>query len=503
MYRIALIEDEVYALRALEQKILDIGGPYTIVGTAPDGERGLSLVLETNPDIVLTDIRMPHMDGIALMKKLKEHACTALRVIISGYQEFEYAKQAMRLGAEDYLLKPVDPAELSACLTRCTERIIARRREHNAVSFLMEDTKLFMHLCADHACFAVCYLLMGNALTHPSYSTHPSVPAMLPEDIESLMASQFGAQCAMHCYDAMYSNEKVLIISLPEQHAQPASIQRQLDAGIQAVTAQIGTQVTLFFSLCDQEHMIGRHIRDARKGALSNAMLGISRVCTKAPVMPFQPPNLKQKAEQITLFLRQDQPHLLRTFVQDIATAWQTEHCTMADMRTSMIFLLRLIADTLSDGFTYPSDISFLVENILCFASDHQTLAEDMCSLLLELFGPAARPRAKPSSPEDIVSHMEEYFTRNLSMNITLQMLSDEARLSKVYLCRVFRQVRDMTPMDCFTKMKIERAREMILQHADMPLREISDSLGFSDTYYFSKVFKRVMGISPSALRKA
>lgn len=73
--------------------------------------------------------------------------------------------------------------------------------------------------------------------------------------------------------------------------------------------------------------------------------------------------------------------------------------------------------------------------------------------------------------------------------------------VSKVYLCRVFKKMKNTTPIDFFTHLKIERAQEMIRAFPSMSLREIAEALGFSDMYYFSKVFKRIMGFPPSDLR--
>ena len=110
--KIFIVEDEVFALKTLCKKVSDLSPDYEVVGTAADGVEALPGILKTQPAIVLTDIRMSRMDGLTLVQKMKENGVSAIPVVISGYQEFEYAKQAMHLGVKDYLLKPIELNEL-------------------------------------------------------------------------------------------------------------------------------------------------------------------------------------------------------------------------------------------------------------------------------------------------------------------------------------------------------------------------------------------------------
>ena len=102
--KIFLVEDEVFALRTLCKKVRDLSPDYEIAGTASDGVEALPLILEARPEVVITDIRMSRMDGLTLIREMKEAGVSAIPVILSGYQEFEYAKQAIHLGVNDYLL---------------------------------------------------------------------------------------------------------------------------------------------------------------------------------------------------------------------------------------------------------------------------------------------------------------------------------------------------------------------------------------------------------------
>lgn len=117
-YTIVVAEDEELLLNNLVQKIEKTDPDFEVVGTAQTGRQAYDLVEELTPDIVITDIKMPVMDGISLLTKIKEHYPLTKFIITSGFSDFDYAKSAISLKVSDYLLKPVDSEELANALLR-------------------------------------------------------------------------------------------------------------------------------------------------------------------------------------------------------------------------------------------------------------------------------------------------------------------------------------------------------------------------------------------------
>ena len=115
-YTVVVAEDEELLLNNLVQKIEKADEEFEVVGKALTGAQAYELVEKHNPDVIITDIRMPVMDGIALLTKVREQYPLMKFVITSGFSDFEYARSAINLKVSDYLLKPVDPQELSAVL---------------------------------------------------------------------------------------------------------------------------------------------------------------------------------------------------------------------------------------------------------------------------------------------------------------------------------------------------------------------------------------------------
>lgn len=115
-YTIIVAEDEPLLLENLILKVKQSGTNFEVIGFAQTGIQAYELIESLNPDLLITDIRMPVMDGLELIKKTREHHSQTDFIITSGFSEFEYAKAAMKYQVSEYLLKPIDPNELKTAL---------------------------------------------------------------------------------------------------------------------------------------------------------------------------------------------------------------------------------------------------------------------------------------------------------------------------------------------------------------------------------------------------
>ena len=118
MYRVFLVDDEPWALVVLKNMIVWSDYGFVVSGEAEDGGQALERIEHTNPDLIISDIRMPGMDGLSLMERLRELGRRTQVLLVSGYTDFEYAQRAMRLGCAGYLVKPVEEKELTEALKR-------------------------------------------------------------------------------------------------------------------------------------------------------------------------------------------------------------------------------------------------------------------------------------------------------------------------------------------------------------------------------------------------
>jgi len=127
--KILVIDDEYLVRLGIRETIDWDEHGFSIIGEAADGRKGLELALQNKPDIILTDIRMPFMDGLEFMHQIRKHGLNSKIVVLTGYAEFDYVKTAMDNGASAYLLKPIENEQLFDTMKQLGEEIIRQREE--------------------------------------------------------------------------------------------------------------------------------------------------------------------------------------------------------------------------------------------------------------------------------------------------------------------------------------------------------------------------------------
>lgn len=121
MLKIIIIDDEELIRMGLVKLLTDAGRGYSVIGCFADGSEALKALLNSEADVVITDMRMPEMDGMKLLKAVRDMLNMITFIVLSGYSDFDYARTMFRYGAVDYLLKPVDQHELFKCLDKIAE----------------------------------------------------------------------------------------------------------------------------------------------------------------------------------------------------------------------------------------------------------------------------------------------------------------------------------------------------------------------------------------------
>ena len=127
MIKVFLVEDEIIIRNGIKNSINWEMHGYDFVGEASDGELALPMILEKKPDILITDIKMPFMDGLELSEQVKKVLPATKIMILSGYNEFDYAKMAIKIGVTDYLLKPISSEKLLDAVNKVAEEIRKER----------------------------------------------------------------------------------------------------------------------------------------------------------------------------------------------------------------------------------------------------------------------------------------------------------------------------------------------------------------------------------------
>ena len=135
-YRVLLVDDEEEIRAGISRKIDWDSLGFTLAGEADNGEEALELAELVRPDVVLTDIKMPFMDGLELCRRLKRILPAAKTVVFSGFDDFEYARQAVGMGVSEYIMKPINAQEMSGVLLRLKDQLDQQQAERRDMESL-------------------------------------------------------------------------------------------------------------------------------------------------------------------------------------------------------------------------------------------------------------------------------------------------------------------------------------------------------------------------------
>ncbi|KGX84570.1 response regulator transcription factor [Pontibacillus marinus] len=183
MYRTILVDDEPIIKKSIAKLIEKKFSHFEIIGEAEDGQEALELTLNSDPDLIITDIRMPEMDGIELIREIHKLNKGTHIVVVSGYNEFDYAKQAIHYNAVDYLLKPVKPQELYLTMERVEEKLQNRDRYKPENRKWLWDCKIYSEEMVE-------YIWKGRIIDIKSYLTNVH-NSLLNNDLDLPVLRQF------------------------------------------------------------------------------------------------------------------------------------------------------------------------------------------------------------------------------------------------------------------------------------------------------------------------
>ena len=210
-YRVVLCEDEPLLLMRLRRMLEGLDCGFTVVGTSENGREALAQLAEMGADLLITDIRMPVMDGIELIRKLQEEQPRLECMLISGYGDFEYARTALRLGVCEYLLKPVSEEELRQALTRIRERLDERRGEIKSALSASPDAS------ADTVIEQLGVYIREHAFEEIRFAELITRTNYHPNYVSRLFSKRFGAPPQRYQIVQRMNEAKRLLMLLPDE----------------------------------------------------------------------------------------------------------------------------------------------------------------------------------------------------------------------------------------------------------------------------------------------
>jgi two-component system response regulator YesN len=502
MYKIMIVEDEPPITRYLMKLVAAHCPGFKVDYTADNGAEALQKIALAKPDVILTDVKMPVMDGIELVSKVKTDYPEIYTVIVSGYQDFEYAREAIKLGVMDYLLKPVEPGQLKDLLNTLALKLdkdyfsggvelLARL----ASGLSTDEAKMVKYLKYQH--FAAIVIRKGALPTglrnKPSdmkeFSGLTDLKAFDLPDVE--MVWQIGGR-----------DEAEIVLILGMDHGCKI---KNVSEAFQTILDNYGGFHTIihssrYFELKDLAEKVAglyealnQSIIIGKSQTLDDTVLG--HVSTQAPPILNSP--LVNKIEFLITSRSLSQ---LKDELGNLFKTWENESRTQAWMEKMLRQILGVVEKhTVEISADTSLNLEKQLEEALFYATDFDGLFNYIWDMIVEMISPDSA--SKKSSSANLLQRVDTYLHQNLAEPITLQGICEQIGVSQPYLSRLFRKSKDMSFIEYCNHIRINEAKRLMVEHPEMLLKDVALIVGYKDPYYFSRIFKAVTGTAPSEYR--
>ncbi|NBH26153.1 response regulator [Lachnospiraceae bacterium] len=531
MLKVFLVEDEFVVRQGIKNNIDWKSHGYDFCGEAADGELAFPMIQKLKPDIVITDIRMPFMDGLVLSRLIKKELPWVEIIILSGYEEFEYAKEGIKIGIAQYLLKPINGEELLKEVDTVSEKIRERHKENEIrdkyikemeENFLKEQKDLFQ------------YLVTGSK----SAAQLLEMADRLDIDISAMWYNivLIKIQSTYHAYEE-FSNSLIEIEEKLKEIADEASLlmfDRNLegkallfkgDSKEEIIKIQNGYLDKIKDMLMEYENVRyfgGIGIPVNRLGELTVSFEKASHAFAHRYLVN---ESLILKSEEIEqgVYIEKEKfnisnvnpKHIDRNKIREFLKVGDKEEVIyfvdefFKDLGTNVMksnmFRQYIIMDAYFCVADFLEDIKISRDEIETFDADSGILQSEKTAVnyIVRIIKKALELREKTASNRygDIVGEVMDYIEQNYAdEELSLNLLASHVNFSPNHLSMIFSQQTGKTLIKYLTDFRMNKAKEL-LRCTGKRSSSIAMEVGYRDPHYFSYLFKKTQGITPTQYR--
>jgi len=517
-YRVFLVEDEIVTREGIRDNVDWAAAGFEFCGEATDGETALQLIEDSKPDVIITDIKMPFMDGLQLSKVVRENMPWIKIIILSGHDEFEYAQSAVKLGVTEYLLKPISAQGLHNVLLRVAKTLekeqlelkqlkrmqtqlqdsLVLTREKFLLDLLMgvyspaeaieQSQQLGLDILAKYYLIAMFEINLCQDASKFEYQQYHNI-----ERIVSEFASN-----NLDIFLTKKDFEELVLFIKGEDKEQLQSEGKFITQVIKnEIEKQIDCQVNLKFgTVQDRLGFVHVSFLDALFSEESRALQ------TSESTVPdglIEPVTLDHDA--ITNFFKFGAPNEFEAFFDQVLRPIGELALDSPLMMQYLFVDLVLKAAEIKNNYDRSGqDLDHNIDEIISRIHNLADLRTESRRIIVDVI----KLRNQQISPEraKLIQQTRRYLEENLSNpDLKLRDLAENFSLSPNYFSAIFRKEMGETFKDVLTNLRINLAKEL-LRTTNLRVSEIADQSGFNDAHYFSHVFKRLTGFTPTKFRQ-
>ena len=530
VYRLLVADDEYWIREQL--RILVDWGSYGIEFLEPavDGEDAYEKIVQMHPDIVITDINMPFICGVELVRRIKKEYPQIVTLILSGYSDFEYVRDSLTAGAADYILKPIEKMELIKAFTRAldlinTQKMLEKEKKVHRESLLRatsalndrEFSELIIHKKENYSSLGMehlipqmdednkgyCFMLIKiNQINSLGEIFHYDVN-LLSYTIKQRIRDKLREQVLFLFNNVYCSNEFIVAVKASGYDPEEQGYRLLLD-----LSDFMNRILVIGISEC---HYTESEYYDACQEA--SLAIGAKDISKRNKVISYS--EMKDKRNDARFLSSEKKKtlhHMCKTDKTQISNyifeIMGMGHCveqrwTVMEASQNAESIIQILTEHAKEISRDPWEI----QNEEVLSSVRQAIddgsQEGICEVLQEFMETVLDMETEiviTGSGKDTIKSLEKYIEEHYYENLSVKSLAEMFHMDASYLSKLFKKEYGYNLVHYITMKKIDMAKKLISED-DKPLTEIAFLVGYDDYNYFNKVFRRIENISPREYR--
>ena len=535
--RLLIAEDELWLRKRLVSTIDWSSYGISEVYEAEDGGEALEIALKEKPDIVITDIRMPELSGIDLMKKLNENSIFSKMIVVSGYDDFEYAQGALRMGAINYLLKPVDEEELLDSVKRCVEELKKEKNKETVFDKQSAASEMLMEHIYEDLIFEtsekrteellqklsrkeIGFPFQSAAVVNMQVREHTF---FVNDKVKSDMWSVYQwlrRNLLEDCYECQYlymrGSQIVLLLFGDDPEAKfMERVENWVQLILEALQKELN--ISLFMAAGDvtddfsgihrSYEMAQKKIKEKR--AEEKRILALRNQETEQELNTrFDDVYGEYDFKLLIKEIRNGDSEKAQTELQAILQS-SSRRLQSADMMKLQLFYMnfinRIAGACLPECEAYADELAMqcmtVMRELIYIGSD--TIVTEMWDCLRKFVEKLVEVYQENNGKRKhwMIDQVLQYVEENYNTALSTRDIAGRFFMNTSYFSKLFHEQMGCTFSNYLINVRVEKAKMMLTQ-TNMKLYDIAEAVGYTNVQYFSTIFKEKEGLTPSAFRQ-
>jgi len=518
-YKVFLVEDEAITREGIRDNVDWQASGFEFCGEAADGEMALPLLGTARPDVLITDIKMPFMDGLQLSKIMRERMPWVKVIILSGHDEFEYAQQAIKLGVTDYLLKPITVQNLQTALQKLTVQLDQERKEREELKKLQEQAEenratlrerflfklivgavsptetvengqaLGLNLIARHYLVVILKIELGDRTEQYESAEYLQIQNAVIEltkkdpDVFALKRD-WGDLILIMKGDTQEYLEEARDSLLYE-------IRQEVEKTRYKLTVGMGTTKSRIADICQSFVEALAHIQN-----LANGESGLNHALERMELLKVD----KSAVENyLHSGMKEGFDEFFNAYLLPLGETALKSNLIKNYIFVDVVLAIAKLVDDLGGEMDKVIPELDSIEMVMSNIKTIEQLREQVRGIMSAAL--AYRDSQPRGQYKDLIRQVKAYIDSHYTdPELSLNVVAAQANLSASHFSVVFSQETGQTFKEYLTEIRINKAKELLRMTA-LRSADIAYQIGYNDPHYFSSVFKKHTGQSPIEFR--